>query len=91
MEAWRPVARTAPGEAGSIMAETDPAQNKPGWSLAAVASGDGVQVRIGLPDLDGRPVTAVLALDRTEARAFARALLAAAGDAAERTFPHPDL
>ena len=41
-------------------------------SAAAVASGDGVQVRIGLPDLDGRPVTAVLALDRTEARAFAR-------------------
>ncbi|GLS43943.1 hypothetical protein [Methylobacterium brachythecii] len=58
-----------------------------GWSLLARAEGDGVRLELGLPDLSGQPVTAVLSLDKTEARAFARALLAAAGDATERTFP----
>ncbi|GEP00749.1 hypothetical protein [Methylobacterium haplocladii] len=57
-----------------------------GWSLSARAEGDGVRLELGLPDVGGQPVTAVLSLDRTEARAFARALLAAAGDATERTF-----
>ncbi|GEP08423.1 hypothetical protein [Methylobacterium gnaphalii] len=61
--------------------------NERGWSLLARAEGDGVRVELGLPDLGGAPVTAVLRLDKTEARAFARALLAAAGDATERTFP----
>lgn len=59
------------------------------WSLSARAEGEGVRLELGLPDLDGRPVTAILRLDRTEARAFARALLAAAGDATERTFVGP--
>ena len=67
---------------------SDPGRER-GWSLSASAEGEGVRLELGLPDLDGRPVTAVLRLDRTEARAFARALLAAAGDATERTFPQP--
>ena len=61
--------------------------NERGWSLSAVSSGDGVRLELGLPDLGGEPVTAILALSRAEARAFARTLLAAAGDAAERSFP----
>lgn len=60
-----------------------------GWSLSATAEGEGVRLELGLPDLGGRPVTAVIRLDRGEARAFARALLAAAGDATERTFVGP--
>lgn len=60
-----------------------------GWSLSATPEGEGVRLELGLPDLDGRPVTAILSLDRAEARAFARALLAAAGDATERTFVTP--
>lgn len=63
-----------------------PPEAERGWSLSARAAGDGVRLEIGLPDLEGKPVTAVLRLDRAEARAFARSLLAAAGDATERTF-----
>ena len=65
------------------------AGREPGWSLSATAEGEGVRLELGLPDLGGRPVTAVIRLDRGEARAFARALLAAAGDATERTFFGP--
>jgi hypothetical protein len=61
----------------------------PDWTLTVTPTPDGVELALGLPDLDGRPATATLRLDRAEARRFARALLAAAGDAAERTFPHP--
>ncbi|GJD34694.1 hypothetical protein [Methylobacterium aerolatum] len=61
------------------------------WSLQASAVPDGVRLELTLPDLAGHPLTAAVILERAEARAFARALLAAAGDAAERTFPHPDL
>lgn len=57
------------------------------WSLSVASVGDDVRLELGLPDLGGQPVTAILTLDRVEARAFARALLAAAGDATERTFP----
>ncbi|MGU3536946.1 hypothetical protein [Methylobacterium sp. A54F] len=59
------------------------------WSLSVASAEDGVRLEFGLGDLEGRPFTAVLDLDRTEARTLARALLAAAGDAMERTFPHP--
>ncbi|ACA18711.1 conserved hypothetical protein [Methylobacterium sp. 4-46] len=59
------------------------------WTLRVTPTEAGVQVEFGLSELGGEPVTAVIALDRGEARRFARALLAAAGDAAERTFPHP--
>ncbi|TXM60012.1 hypothetical protein FV226_15430 [Methylobacterium sp. WL12] len=58
-----------------------------GWSLSAAPAGDGVRLELGLPDVGGKPITAILALSRSEARAFARTLLAAAGDAAERSFP----
>lgn len=61
-----------------------------GWSLQATAVKAGVRLDLGLPDLGGGRVTAAIVLDRAEARAFARALLAAAGDAAERTFPKPE-
>ncbi|MBE7198344.1 MAG: hypothetical protein INR70_11150 [Parafilimonas terrae] len=61
------------------------------WSLQASAVREGVRLELTLPDLAGQPLTAAVILDRAEARAFARALLAAAGDAAERTFPHPDV
>jgi len=57
------------------------------WSIAVAAAPDGVRVEIGLANLAGQPVTAILALDREEARTLARALLAASGDAMERTFP----
>ena len=60
-----------------------------GWSLKASAVPDGVRLELALSDLGGGPVTAAIVLDRAEARAFARALLAAAGDATERTFPKP--
>ncbi|RVU19698.1 hypothetical protein [Methylobacterium oryzihabitans] len=59
------------------------------WTLQVSPTDSGVRIEIGLPDLGGAPVTATLALDRSEARHLARALLAAAGDATERTFPHP--
>lgn len=59
------------------------------WTLAVAPSPDGVTLELGLRHLPGGPVTAVIALDRAEARRFARAVLAAAGDATERTFPHP--
>lgn len=61
------------------------------WSLQASAVRDGVRLELTLPDAEGHAMTAAVILDRAEARAFARALLAAAGDAAERTFPRPGL
>ena len=61
------------------------------WSLQASAVREGVRLELTLPDLAGQPLTAAVVLERGEARAFARALLAAAGDAAERTFPHPEV
>ncbi len=60
-----------------------------GWSLAATPVADGVRLELGLADLNGAPATAIITLDRAEARTFARALLAAAGDATERTFTTP--
>lgn len=57
------------------------------WSVAVAAEAEGVRVEIGLPDHEGRAVTAILSLTREEARTLARALLAASGDAMERTFP----
>ncbi|AWN55124.1 hypothetical protein [Methylobacterium sp. 17Sr1-1] len=61
------------------------------WTLRVTPTEAGVRLELDLADLDGAPVTAAIALDRAEARRFARAMLAAAGDAAERTFPHPPL
>lgn len=59
-----------------------------GWTRSARAIVDGVEVELAIP---GRDITAAIALTRDEARAFARAILAAAGDATERTFPHPQI
>ena len=59
------------------------------WSLSVAAGADSVRLEIGLPDVAGQPFTAILALDREEARLLARALLSAAGDAIERTFSTP--
>lgn len=76
-------------QAGIAMAEQP--EREASWSLQASAVHEGVRLELTLPDLVGQPFTAAVILDRAEARAFARALLAAAGDAAERTFPHPDV
>ncbi|MGY2047040.1 hypothetical protein [Methylobacterium sp. JK268] len=59
------------------------------WTLRVSPTEQGVQVELGLSEGNGGPLTAVISLDRAEARTLARALLAAAGDAAERTFPRP--
>lgn len=59
-----------------------------GWTLAARPNAGGVSLELDVP---ASGVTAAIALTREEARAFARALMAAAGDATERTFPHPQI
>ncbi len=56
------------------------------WSVEAIATATGVDLRIVLP-VGSERLTAVLSLDRAQARALGRAVLAAAGDALERTFP----
>lgn len=76
-------------EGGAAMGEPGQGTEERSWSLSATPEGDRVRLELGLSDLGGRPATAVISLDRAEARAFARALLAAAGDAAERTFTTP--
>ncbi len=58
------------------------------WTIEALPTEAGVDLRIVLP-VEGETVTAVLSLDRTQARTFGRSVLAAAGDALERTFPAP--
>jgi len=58
------------------------------WALAARPIDGGVQLGFDVP---GRDLTVALDLTREEARAYARAILAAAGDATERTFPHPQI
>ncbi len=58
------------------------------WTIEALPTDAGVDLRIVLP-VEGETVTAVLSLDRAQARAFGRAVLAAAGDALDRTFPAP--
>jgi len=58
------------------------------WALAARPIASGVSVELDIPDRD---IAAAITLTRDEARAFARAILAAAGDATERTFPHPQI
>lgn len=58
------------------------------WSLSATPIGDGVRIAIAVAPLG---ITTAVKISRAEARSFARAVLAAAGDAAERTFPHPPI
>lgn len=70
------------------MLPTDTPQDTLGWALAARAVAGGVALQLDVP---GRDLIAAIDMTRDEARAFARAILAAAGDATERTFPHPQI
>ncbi len=70
------------------MPTADPSIEAGGWTLAARAIPLGVQIELAMP---GRGLTAGIAMTGEEARAFARGLLAAAGDATERTFPRPPI
>lgn len=92
MQAMRPSRGAPTGDTGMSRAgrqtEDGAGRSDQGWSLTSAAAGDDVQIRLGLPDVAGAPVTAILTLSRPEARAFARSLLAAAGDATERAFSH---
>lgn len=56
-----------------------------GWSIDAVPSAEGVDIVLVF-DLAGVPTQVALAMSRPESRAFAHAVLAAGGDATERTF-----
>jgi hypothetical protein len=58
------------------------------WSIEAIPSADGVDLRITLPT-ENDTLTAVLTLDRDQARTFGRSVLAAAGDALKRTYSAP--
>jgi hypothetical protein len=60
------------------------------WTIEALPADAGVDLRIVLP-ADGELVTVVSSPDRAQARAFGRSVLAAAGDALDRTFPAPVL
>lgn len=62
------------------MTTTTPAT---GLTLAVAPIADGVELRIEIPQ---RAETLIQGLDRSEARRFAHAILAAAGDGTERTF-----
>ena len=58
------------------------------WTIEAIPSEAGVDLRIVLP-IEGETLTAVLSLDRAQARSLGHLVLAAAGDAVARTFPAP--
>lgn len=73
---------------GPAMRTSDRKPDVLGWALAARAIAGGVSLELDVPS---RSLAAAIAMTRDEARAFARALLAAAGDATERTFPHPQI
>ena len=56
------------------------------WTIEPVALDGGlVGLVIGF-QLDGEPITLALRMDRPESRQLAHAILAAGGDATERTF-----
>lgn len=55
------------------------------WSLDVKPTADGVAL-VFVFELGGTPTEVKLGMDRTDSRMFARALLAAGGDATERTF-----
>jgi len=55
------------------------------WSLDVEATTDGIALVL-VYDLAGQPTRLRLGMDRPDSRVFARAVLAAGGDATERTF-----
>ena len=56
------------------------------WTLGAEPAADHVRVHLSVPACG---FEVAIQLSREEARVFARAVLAAAGDGTERTFPKP--
>lgn len=59
-------------------------------TIGVEAIAEGVAVEFTFTDADGRQIDHYRThLDRATARAFARQVSAAAGDAIERTFPQP--
>lgn len=55
------------------------------WSLEVEKTADGVALFL-VYEISGEPTKLRLGMDRTDSRRFARAVLAAGGDATERTF-----
>ena len=58
------------------------------WTIDAVNTSEGVELAIAFM-VQGKPITARFAMDRSEARTLAAGILKAAGDATMRTFPKP--
>ncbi len=58
------------------------------WTIDAVSTPDGVELAIAFT-LQGKPITARFAMDRSGARKLSDGLRAAAGDGTMRTFPKP--
>ena len=64
------------------------ATTSPSWSIEAIATSSGVELVVKVPS---RGIELALPTSRDGARGFARGVLAAAGDATERTFPQPPI
>lgn len=60
------------------------------WTIDVVPTPAGVELAIAFM-LQGEPVTARFAMDRSDARMLSDGLRAAAGDGTMRTFPHPQI
>lgn len=60
------------------------------WTIDATPTPNGVELAIAFT-LQGQPITARFAMDRSDARRLSDGLRAAAGDGTMRTFPHPQI
>ena len=60
----------------------------PTWTIEAIATPEGVELVVKVP---ARGIELTLPTNQASARTFARGVLAAAGDATERTFPQPPI
>jgi len=58
------------------------------WTVDAKVVPEGVALVVGF-ELNGKPATLQLIMDRPEARKLSDGLLTAAGDGTMRTFAHP--
>lgn len=56
------------------------------WSLESRPTADGVELVLSIPEM---AIAVTLQATRADARRFADAVRAAAGDGTMRTFPHP--